>query len=217
MSHRYFKRLQEQLSQVGTVHAIDLPGYGANRRPRENLSVEANAAVLGSALDALDVSSCVVIGHSMGAQFVVELAIQRPDLVSHVVVIGPVAEPDRRSALMQGARLGLDTFVEPLVVNAIVFSDYVRCGIPWYVKQLRPMLTYRIEDRVQLVACPVLVLRGGKDPIAPQAWCEDLAARALDGSAASIPGGAHVIQFSRAKQVAETVLAFAAQRTDASR
>lgn len=213
MSHRYFGPLQELLSEVGDVHSVDLPGFGANRAPSKHMSVEANAAVLASAIDALDVPSCVLIGHSMGAQFTVEMSVQRPDLVSHLVLIGPVVDPERRSALKQGARLMVDVLLETPRINAIVTTDYLRCGVPWYAAQLRPMLSYLIEDRIALVSSPVLVLRGDRDPVATQAWCTQLSERAANGASLSIPRGAHVVQHNRATEVAAAVLEFATEET----
>jgi pimeloyl-ACP methyl ester carboxylesterase len=216
MSHRYYRRLRRILSGIGDVHEVDLAGYGANRRPREAMTVGAQADALAAALDAVGVSSCMVVGHSMGAQFATELGVVRPDLVSHVVMIGPVTDAAHPSLQRQAARLALDTVLETPAINAVVLTDYLRCGVRWYVSQLGPMLHYPLLDRVELVTRPVLVLRGERDPIASKTWCASIAARAADGRSRSIPGGAHVIHYSRAEEVASALVRFAAIGADSA-
>ncbi|AWB89374.1 alpha/beta fold hydrolase [Salinibacterium hongtaonis] len=209
MSHRSLARLQEQLAANGTVHSIDLPGFGATPRPEQPLSVEDHARVLGATFDALDVRHCVVVGHSMGAQFAIELARQRPDLVDRLVLIGPVVDPQRSTVLQQAAALAADTLLEPPVANALVLSDYLRCGPRWYLQTLPSMMRYPTLERVREVSCPVLVIRGEKDPVAREGFSRQLANAAPNGSLLQMPGHAHIVQHSAPRSVAAAIARFA--------
>lgn len=208
MSHRYMRRLASELAPHGRVCMIDLPGFGANPRPAHPPTVEAFAALIGHALDVAGIPSCVLLGHSMGAQFAVELAVRRPALVSHLLLVGPVVDPERRSAWHQALGLAIDSLLEPPSANAIVFTDYLRCGPRWYAATLPAMFGYPIETRITLVGQPVLVLRGSRDPVARSAWCRELAGSARDGRFTEIAGQAHVVQHGAARQVAARILAF---------
>lgn len=208
VSHRYFRRLSTRLEDAGRVVAFDLPGFGGTTKPASAVSVERYAAAIGRALDALDVGRCVLVGQSMGAQFAVELALIRPGLVSHLVLIGPVADARRRTVLQQSVALARDTLRESPSANATVFTDYLRCGPRWYLTELREMLRYPIEQRVPRVLQPLLVLRGASDPIADDAWCRRLAAEAPHGSFTSVTGR-HLAQYTAPRQVAQAVTAFA--------
>lgn len=208
MSHRYLSRLHEQLAESGTVYSIDLPGFGATPRPKHALSVEDQARVLAAALDSLGVAACTLVGHSMGTQFAVELARQRPDMVQRVVLIGPVVDPTRRTVVQQAAALGIDTFFEPPMANALVISDYFRCGPRWYLKTLPSMMRYPTLDRVRDVGCPVLVIRGENDPMAREGFCRDLARTARQGSLIQMPGHAHIVQHSAPRSVASAIRRF---------
>lgn len=211
MSHRYFVRLHDEFARTRDVHSIDLPGFGRFGRPREPFEQERMARALADVLDRLDVPRAVLVGHSMGAQWVVELARQRPDLAASVVLIGPVADDEHRTLRAQSAALALDTLGEPPLVNTIVFADYIRCGMPWYLTQLRHMMAYPIEERVAELTAPVLVLRGGNDPVAGLEWCRRLRDRAREGSLVIVPGHRHVVQFAGARAVASAVDAFLAR------
>ena len=209
VSHRYLARLHRELEASGTVISFDLPGFGGTPKPRERVTVEQYSQLVGHALERAGVPECVVVGHSMGCQFAVELARQRPSLVSQAVLIGPVVDSHRRSVLRQAAALAWDSLLEPPSANVIVFSDYLRCGPRWYLTELAEMMAYPTEDRVTAVSAPVLVLRGNKDPVAGRAWSAALAARAPSGRMLELPG-AHVVQENATVQVADAIRSFAA-------
>src|SRR5690554_1881928 len=108
MSHRYLARLHEQLARTAVTHSIDLPGFGGTPKPGNAMSIAAYAEVVVAALRRRGLRECVLVGHSMGAQFAIEAARRHPELISHVVVIGPVAEPTRHPYLRHALRLGED-------------------------------------------------------------------------------------------------------------
>ena len=210
MSHRNLRRLAAALAPHGHVCVIELPGFGANATPAHPLSVESFANLIGHALDAAGISSCVLVGHSMGAQFVVELAVRRPRLASHVLLVGPVVDPGRRNVWHQVLGLAADSMVESPSANAIVFTDYWRCGPRWYLASLPAMFGYPIEQRIRLVEQPVLVLRGSRDPVARADWCRGLAGLARNGRFSEIAGQAHAVLHGAADEVAAMILAFLA-------
>lgn len=210
-SHRSMSRLHRELARASEVHSIDLPGFGGLPKPNSSISVRGMAAALASVLDHLGVTSAVLVGHSMGAQWVVELATSRPDLAAGVVLIGPVADDAHRTTLAQSAALFWDSVGESLSANAVVFLDYLRCGPVWFLKQLRHMIAYPIDVRVSGILVPLLVVRGGNDPIAGTEWCRKLRSRAPSGSFVVVPGNRHVAQFTAASAVASAIRAFVAR------
>jgi pimeloyl-ACP methyl ester carboxylesterase len=213
MSHRYLARLHDRLALEGVVHSVDLPGFGGLPKPVGDIDVEAMAASLGEVLDDLGIGPAIVVGHSMGAQWAVELGVQRPDLVRGVVAMGPVTDDRHRSLPAQALALGLESLGEPPTVNAIVFTDYVRCGVRWYLTQVRHMLAYPIEDRAAELTTPLLVLRGGDDPVAGLEWCRRLRDCARDGALVVVPGHNHVVQQTAPRSVASALGAFVSGRT----
>ncbi len=206
VSSRYFTRLAARLARFGTVFAVDLPGFGSAPRPARELTIEAGADLLSAFLDAHVVGGVILVGHSMGSQFAVETATMRPDRVAALALVGPVVDRRARAPWQQGMRLSRDALRESPTANWIVGTDYVRSGFRWYLTELPVMLEYRTERRLPLVAAPVLVLRGERDPIAPHGWAVELARCAVDGRLVTIPGAAHVVQWTASSAVA-TVLA----------
>lgn len=207
-SHRYLGRLHAELAKSADVYSVDVPGFGGLARPGFSPSVPLVADGLARVLDSLGLTRVILVGHSMGAQWAVELACARPDLARAVVAMGPVVDDHRQSFLAQSAMLARDIVGEPPLTNAVVFIDYLRCGTVWFLRQSRRMLSYRIEDGVAALIQPFLVLRGGNDPIATLSWCRRLRDRAARGSLVIVPGHRHVVQFTAPIAVAAAIRAF---------
>jgi len=205
MSHRYLARLHDVLGEDRAVFSIDLPGFARLPTPDFDVDVTAMSQALGEVIESLGLGPVVLVGHSMGAQWVVEAALQRPDLVAHVVAIGPVTDDEHRSLGAQAIALARDTLGETPVINAIVFTDYLRCGLPWYLTQARHMVAYPIEDRVAGLRRGLLIIRGEHDPIAGVEWCRRLRERAPSAALVTIPGRYHVAQFSSPRAVADAI------------
>ena len=217
MSHRYLARLHSALRAHGTVVSVDLPGFGGLPKPPHDLDVPLMAGALGGLLDAMETGPVVLVGQSMGTQWVVELAARRPDLTRAVVLIGPVADEHRRTVLQQTGSLALDTLGEPFGANVLVFTDYLRCGPRWYLTQLRHMLGYAIEDRIVQVNVPLLIVRGSRDPIASREWCRRLRAAARHAALVEIPGRVHNAQHSAPRAVSSAILHFCSALPAAAR
>jgi pimeloyl-ACP methyl ester carboxylesterase len=121
------------------------------------------------------------------------------------VAIGPVADERYRTVWAQARALTLDTFGETPLINAIVLTDYVRCGVPWYLRQLRHMLAYPTERRIRALTVPVLVVRGGADPVAGRSWSRRLRDAARVSRLIEIPHRFHVAQHSAPSAVADAI------------
>ncbi|GGH35932.1 alpha/beta fold hydrolase [Microbacterium album] len=209
ISHRLFSRLHAVLSEHHTVHSVDLPGFGGMPKPPTSPDVPEMAAWLGRVLDRVGTGPVIPIGVSMGTQWSVELATQRPDLVPRVVTIGPVVDERYRNVIAQSVALGNDCLRESPSANARVLTEYLRCGPVWYFRQLPHMLEYPMEERVAALRQPLLVLRGGRDPIAGPEWCGRLRDRASHARLVEVPGHPHLVQHTAPRAVAGAVRWFA--------
>jgi pimeloyl-ACP methyl ester carboxylesterase len=65
-----------------------------------------------------------------------------------------------------------------------------------------------VERQLPRVAAPVLVVRGTRDRIVPQAWAERAARLLPRGRLAVIPGAAHAVNFSYPREFKAAMLPF---------
>lgn len=213
VSSKYFRPLAEQLSEHGRVFVFDLPGFGGVPQPERSLYIEGFAAVLRTALDALDVDNPVIIGHSMGAQVAVELCIQAPRYSGSVVLVGPVVPPESRAA-----RTVLFDFVRsclherlPAAMRSV--QGYIKAAPSWIVTVFPAMLRYPIEHRIKYVTGRVAILSGSEDSLCTPDWVERLAAAAVkaDVTTELVEGASHQFVVDHAFAVRDAALEVSAR------
>ncbi|MDK1359824.1 alpha/beta hydrolase [Arthrobacter sp. zg-Y1219] len=201
-SGRYFSRLVDLLAQTCTVHTLEMPGFGSAPKPSHSLDMAGFAAVNCDALRAAGIGPAQWVGHSMGCQVVTEMALLAPDLVTSVVLLSPTINRGERNAVLQGLRLAQDCLREPPAVNWMLLTDYLRAGPRWYLRTMPKMVRHRLEQRIGGVEVPVTLIRGGRDPIVPARWLQELAAARPGAVAVELPGQPHVCMFTEPARTA---------------
>jgi 2-hydroxy-6-oxonona-2,4-dienedioate hydrolase len=213
VSSRYFGPLADRLSGQMRVIAPDLPGWGGSDRPVVALDIgsaaDALTEIIGEKLD-----SPTLVANSLGCQFVIELALRRPDLVGALVLISPTVDPRYRSPARQALTLAVDWTREPAGLWPIIVRDYWAMGPRRLVASALLALGDRIEDKLPRLTAPVLVLRGDRDAITTRNWAESCARFAPDGRFVAIRGATHAAHFSHPEQVARLVLSFVSELAD---
>jgi len=209
VSGRYFANLARELSRSARVVIPDLPGFGDSPRPPTPLSIVEHAEVVAGMAVEAGLDRPVLVGHSMGAQVVTELALRHPGAVGGVVLVGPVTDPSGRSGLRQGLRLLRDAAHEPPGAIVLQLREWLRCGPRWYAATLPGMLEYPMEERVADLQVDVVLVRGARDPVAPAAYLARLADRAPQATSFEVPGAGHVAMFRRPEYVAAAAVGLA--------
>jgi 2-hydroxy-6-oxonona-2,4-dienedioate hydrolase len=204
---RYFDPLLLELDGEAPAAAVELPGIGGSSASRLPRDIAQQSDVLAAWLRATGRHPAVLVGNSMGAQTVVELAIRHPALVERLVLIGPTMDPAARSPLRQIGRLLVDATVERPSLIALTLSDTFRTRRRAVYRYFRAALDHHIEERIPLVSAPVLVIRGERDAVVPRQWARALAAAAPQGRFVEVRGAAHAAHHGRPHRIAELLLA----------
>ena len=204
-SSAYFEHLAQHLARTGTVHVLDLPGFARLPRPDGRLEVEELAGLVTRWMERAEVVRPTLLGHSMGAQVVTEVAASAPGAASGLVLVGPTTDATGRSAPRQLLRLARSSAHESAALQGVLLRSYTECGPRWYLTELRAMLRHRIEERLPDVDVPVLVLRGEQDRVAPADWAQLLAATAPQGRVVTVPGAGHAVMYDHAREVSDLV------------
>ena len=80
-----------------TVHALDLPGFGASDKPaRGGYDAPWFASAVRSYMDALGIERAHLIGNSMGGRVAIEVAFDSPERVSSLSLLAPALAFRRR-------------------------------------------------------------------------------------------------------------------------
>lgn len=207
ISSSYFVPTAERLATEFHVYAPDLPGHGRSGSPPTPLDVPQLADYLIAWMDVVGLQRACLVGHSMGCQVAVDVAVRYPGRVARLVLIGPTPDPAGRTAAEQFRRLVVGGRYERVSLNKIVVADYVRMG--WrLIPELRFMLDDPVEDKLMQVTVPVMLVRGEKDTLVPQRWFDEVARRVRAKRVAVIEGWGHAVNYSAADQLADAVAPF---------
>lgn len=185
------------LSPHVQVCAPDLPGHGDSDTLRP-YRLENSTPWIEALLDALGVGKGTLVGNSLGGLVALRFALERPQRVSHLVlvdtaglgkevalslrlavlpVVGELLEtPSERGTRRLLRRL---IFADPRHISPTLVAELTRVrSRPGAKETVLEALRYGIGlcgikkhvlvlDRLQGVACPLLVVWGGKDVIFP--------------------------------------------------
>jgi pimeloyl-ACP methyl ester carboxylesterase len=188
----------------------DLPGFGASPMPAQEISIPGYGRAVRALMEALGVSSAVVVGNSLGGFIAVELAIRFPTLVERLVLVsaaGIATEHQRREPVRTTARalasglawvgakadvvarrprlrrlLMATSAAHPERLPAPLAAEQIRAnGKPGWIGAFDALLSYRIRARLGEVSCPTLIVWGDRDRMVPVGDADEFE-RAIRGS-----------------------------------
>lgn len=203
----YFEPLAEALGRSGRLVLLNLPGFGPTPEPDQTLRIAEFATLARRAVAELGVEGAVWIGHSMGAQVVVEAEAQQPGLCSRMVLLSPVVDRTSRRARTIVRQFSQSALKEKPSSAAASVRAFLSCGPKWMWQIFPAMLNYPIEDRISLTHVETLLVAGELDLMAPRRWLEELADRAGGRAQVAVVPGAHQAMHTHAERVAELILA----------
>ncbi len=207
----YFETLIEAFAEHAPVAVFDLPGAGRSEELAGPLSIERLADVLQQVLERSQVTDAVLVGHSMGAQVVVEALARSPHLARAGVLLGPVVAPGQRPwwrLVLQFLR----------TVRHESFSALWRAGVGylqmtplWFLRQFLAMLAYRTEERIRDVPNDLMLMRSQHDFVAPMEFLAELQRNAPGDRVyrREVPDAAHHMMSTHAEVIVAAVLQIA--------
>ena len=94
------------------AYAPSLRGHGDSSKPREGYTVREHADDVIAFMAAKSIGKAVIIGHSMGSFIGQEIAIRRPELVSHLVLIASATTAD--NDVVMGLKAAVAGLADPM-------------------------------------------------------------------------------------------------------
>jgi 2-hydroxy-6-oxonona-2,4-dienedioate hydrolase len=208
VSSTYMQPLIEQLAPHYRVYAPDLPGFGDSGEPGRTLNITELAESLRHWIKASKLDRPLVVGNSFGCQIAVDFAMRYPGLLRGMVLVGPTADPAARNVITQAVRWLKNSVTEPPSLGPTLIRDYAKAGVIRSVRTLRLFVRDQIEEKLPRVAVPVLVVRGGLDPIVPERWANEIVQLLPNAQLSNIPGVGHTANYSASLEIARVTRIF---------
>jgi valacyclovir hydrolase len=204
------------------VIAPDLRGYGQSTPPRAFPPdfYERDAADMAALLDALGLAAVHVLGWSDGAMVGQLLAIERPQLVRSLILIGG------QSYLMEEERANWPPLVDTAAwsTGAVERFRAAQGPLNWPSIFRRMLDGYNglldqggeiTRTRLGEIRCPTLIIHGEADPVVPVAHARTLHEGVAGSELHLWPGVGHLPHHEQAERFQALALDFLA-RVDAS-
>lgn len=217
VSSWYFDPLLAEMGDAMPSVLLDLPGFGRADEPDEPLLIGGLAESLVRTLAEKKLDDVVLVGHSMGAQVVVEAVVRYPDLAKAVVLLTPVVPPGDRHQLRVIQRFAHASLHESLGAAYRSVITFLTTNPAWIAEHFRAMTHYPLEEKIAEVpvSVPLLLLRGSHDYISSRAFLRLLQTSSRhhrEGGRVvmrEVQGASHHVMGTHAHTVAATILPFA--------
>ena len=208
VSGRYMVPTAVQLALSHRVYIPDLPGFGKSEKPVQVLDIPGLADALAAWVKAVGPARATFVGNSLGCQTIVDFAVRYPEHIERAVLVGPTLDPRARTLWQQIGRGSLDLLREPLSYWPLLVRDYLVAGPYRTLRTLEYALRDPLLEKLSSVCIPTLVVRGTRDPIAPQTWVEEMTRLLPEGRLIVIPETAHVANYSAPRALAHEIRLF---------
>jgi pimeloyl-ACP methyl ester carboxylesterase len=204
------------------VYALDLPGHGKSAG-RGQQSITAYAGSVIDWLAALDMHRAVFIGHSMGGAIVQTIALDYPEHVLGLGLVGSAAKLPVNPQLLDDSanpttfHLAIESIVSwsfgPDVPKSLVEMAGKRFS------EVRPSVlqgdliacdAFDVTDRVMDIVQPALVICGSEDKMTPSRNSQFLADTLPAARLEIIPGAGHMVMIEKPQEVADRLRKFLA-------
>lgn len=219
-----FDQLADQLASDRRVVRLDFPGSGRSPRPEAPVDLVELVAAL---LERLELPPALVVGVSMGGTVALDLAVERPDLVSGVVAMscaghdhlaaeGPayagvgvfqaLASGDRDTAVQRYVDLWCTSRHTPDTdarVHRLVEAN-IDSMLLTLTGDLR-LPTWPTSERLPSITAPVLLVYGEQDDPAILRSGQRLARAIPDARHVLLPGTDHFVPVRRPDETSELV------------
>lgn len=192
-----------------TVDALDLPGHGNSPGPGQSM-ISGYCQAVATWMDALGLPPVVAVGHSMGGAIALTLALNEPERVAGLVLVGSGArlrvlpmllEATRTGGAAAAALTGLTSSwysarssprLRELVARslqttdtAVLHGDFLACD------------TFDVMDRLGTIDRPALVVVGEDDQMTPVKYARYMADHLARARLEVVPGAGHMVMLEQ--------------------
>jgi pimeloyl-ACP methyl ester carboxylesterase len=216
-SHLYWPAEMRRLPGRA-VYALDLPGHGKSPG-RGQQSIAGYTQAVADWMEAVELPRAALVGHSMGSAIALSLALNDPEKVDKLILIGGGARLRVAPGLLEstGSQTTFGSAVETINANSfgpdapprLVELSIQRMG------EVRPTVLhgdllacdqFDQSDRLEEVQPLTLILCGSEDRMTPVRFSQFLADHISGARLIIFPGAGHMLMLERPAEVRQAVI-----------
>jgi pimeloyl-ACP methyl ester carboxylesterase len=192
-SARWWRDTEDALSQTHAVHALDLPGFGSERRAAFALA-DAPAHV-AERLE--QIGPAHLIGHSLGGLVCARVAARRPELVDRLVLVAPAGSLTRTTIRAHAVPLAHALGTAAPSFLRLLAAEVVRAGPRTILNAARELLRDDVLLDLRAIKAETLLVWGERDALVPPSVGEIFRAELPNARLELLAGARHVPMVER--------------------
>ncbi len=211
--------LLRHLSRHG-LHAIalELPGHGKSPGPGCE-AIQDYARIVETFLDAKDLSSPILVGHSMGGAITLTLGLGIPEKLGGLILVGTGARLRVREEILNGLLSDFESTVDRIV--GFAYSDssdpalveegkrqLLECPPEVLWGDLKACDGFDVMERVRRIHLPAFVICGKDDSLTPPKYSDFLAENIPYARLRLIENAGHMVMVEQSRLVGEAIRQF---------
>ncbi|MBW1730585.1 MAG: alpha/beta hydrolase [Deltaproteobacteria bacterium] len=198
--------------------AIDLPGHGNTSR-NDLADISAYAQWLTQVTEACFETPVVLMGHSMGGAICQKVALQRPDLIKALILVGTAPRLKVAPVFLEGLKKNFSDTVDaimkyaysssapPIMLNQgaqlmkevgqkALYNDFAACD------------RFDVRNEIHNIDLPTLIICGEEDKLTPPSLCKKLQEKIKQSKITIIPAAGHMVMIEAHRPFNEAVSIF---------
>ncbi len=203
------------LSTKMHVVSIDLNGHGATALRRERDVFDSYLHDIESVVSLF--SKPILAGHSMGGALTQTFALQHPELLRGIVLVGTgsklrvspaifeMLENDFERYVKAVAQFMFDKSTSQEVVSASQ-AEVRKCPVEVITRDFAVCDAFNLMDRVNEIEIPALIIVGESDQMTPMKYSQYMHQQVQTSKMVVLPQAGHAVMLEQAGKFNETVL-----------
>jgi len=204
---------------VNTI-CVDLPGHGQSSGP-SCTSIAEYSHWLRRFIDSLGLSTVIAAGHSMGGGVILEAAIEYPEMLEALILVGTGARLRVSHQIFKSLESNFKSTAQELVSKCYgpeSSKKLIKWGLEHLLNELPEVVLAdfkacddfdRMEDIVQIKK-PTLVVCGSEDSMTPTKYSEYLAEKLQRATLRIVDQAGHMAMVEKPFEVNASILKFLA-------
>ena len=208
--------------------ALDLRGHGYSEHPRnfKGYAVDKFIEDILTVLDIENIQKVVLIGHSLGAVLVTQVALKHPERIDRLVLISSSYIPPpyfkipgifflmNALAFMSLPPIKPDHSLYPAGKHHEdleyfgLFRTILRNSLRSYILSSKEILKTNLLPQLKELSMPTLIISGTKDSIFPPHISDKIHLQIQNSILKKIDGGNHVVVLNNIPEVVEAISTF---------
>jgi pimeloyl-ACP methyl ester carboxylesterase len=214
-THQHWGYQIRDLAPRTRVVVPDLPGHGQSALPGHD-RVDGYAATITALLNALQIDRAILAGHSMGAAVALWTAIEHPERVAGLGLVGAGARMRVAPAVLEGLLTDRTATIK-LIVSLCYHADtppdvlrqaeenYRHCDAQTFHGDFVACDRFDVRERLATVNCPTVIVVGDQDRMTPPRHAEALRDQIAGATLITVSGGDHMPMIRRPDEVTAAI------------